>query len=459
MHSLNESSVLSRLGEVDRFINNWEATHGSSMGDVHGLVGINPHNPWLGQGDMFSDGMSSDFDRPRSKTSPKKHRGSRAASNPNEYLDNGDHWGDESEILNDLNITADTIGDVMEGARSTLKPELNATLTQQLGNLMSLENEIRQNNKMWKLKLNSIRSELGNVGVMSVNYSPARSGGAGFADFLDPNSSQNAATNMSTSIAMENVKRSIEQSTDQKISEIVEGQRSMKDEIMRKIEEVAGAQVLQEAEARVHFERHGRRSTSGSIHSQRDSDNKTSHKASASKKTSHKAPTSPPHSPHHPRRHTHAGVGTLHTGHQDGHHTGHHKVPSPTHSHHSHHSGHFDDVYSGETRLKSKRRTQSAVSSISSGTRGKKLTKGTKGTKKSTKTRTRNSSTTVATTSATKPKKKSPKMPIPQTRSKPSVPKRSKKIYIVPFKSAAHHYESASFPWVGRELKKNSIAK
>jgi hypothetical protein len=40
-----------------------------------------------------------------------------AASNPNEYLDNGDHWGDESEILNDLNITADTIGDVMEGAR------------------------------------------------------------------------------------------------------------------------------------------------------------------------------------------------------------------------------------------------------------------------------------------------------------------------------------------------------
>ena len=90
---------------------------------------------------------------------------------------------------------------------------------------MSLENEIRQNNKMWKLKLNSIRSELGNVGVMSVNYSPARSGGTGFADFLDPNSSQNAATNMSTSIAMENVKRSIEQSTDQKISEIVEGQR------------------------------------------------------------------------------------------------------------------------------------------------------------------------------------------------------------------------------------------
>ena len=75
---LNESSVLSRLGEVDRFINNWEATHGSSMGDVHGLVGINPHNPWLGQGDMFSHGMSSDFDRPRSKTSPKKHRVSRA---------------------------------------------------------------------------------------------------------------------------------------------------------------------------------------------------------------------------------------------------------------------------------------------------------------------------------------------------------------------------------------------
>eukprot|EP00519_Triparma_laevis_P002065 CAMPEP_0182518490 /NCGR_PEP_ID=MMETSP1321-20130603/44375_1 /TAXON_ID=91990 /ORGANISM="Bolidomonas sp., Strain RCC1657" /LENGTH=443 /DNA_ID=CAMNT_0024726401 /DNA_START=68 /DNA_END=1396 /DNA_ORIENTATION=- len=443
MHSLNESSVLSRLGEVDRFINNWEATHGSSMGDVHGLVGINPHNPWLGQGDMFSHGMSSDFDRPRSKTSPKKHRVSRAASNPNEYLDNGDHWGDESEILNDLNITADTIGDVMEGARSTLKPELNATLTQQLGNLMSLENEIRQNNKMWKLKLNSIRSELGNVGVMSVNYSPARSGGAGFADFLDPNSSQNAATNMSTSIAMENVKRSIEQSTDQKISEIVEGQRSMKDEIMRKIEEVAGAQVLQEAEARVHFERHGRRSTSGSIHSQSDSDNKTSHKAGASKKTSHKSPTSPPHSPHHPRRHTHTGVGKLHTGHQDGHHTGHHKVPSPTHSHHhSHHSGHFDDVYSGETRLKSKRRTQSAVSSISSGTRVKKLTKGTKGTKgtkKSTtskKTRVRNSSTAPSTSSATTPKKKpTQKMP-----SKPSVPKRSKKVHVVPFKSAAHHY-------------------
>ena len=108
-----------------------------------GLVGMSSSNPGVGGLDRFASTLrSGDPTRKHHNeghhTEPKK---SKAAGNrktghghglsghghgyshglghgiTNEYLDNLDHWGDESEILNDLNVTAETIGDVMDGAR------------------------------------------------------------------------------------------------------------------------------------------------------------------------------------------------------------------------------------------------------------------------------------------------------------------------------------------------------
>ena len=78
------------------------------------------------------------------------------------------NW-EESAILNDVSDTANTIGDVMEGAGTALQPQLSATLTQQLGNLMALENEVRQSNRAWKIRLNGIRSELGMAGEIVID--------------------------------------------------------------------------------------------------------------------------------------------------------------------------------------------------------------------------------------------------------------------------------------------------